>query len=225
MDSLRLELTTSTSALSSGPIGSSAGGPIVDSKTRAATDLSLGRFEGTFVRERLVDAIADRLGLDRVTVRRRNARSSTIPATTPLLLDKALAEIGWEALPDELRRRRAAGELVGAASPFFVEEGGLGPVYGTRITIDATGTVELITGRSWSARISRRRWRRFARRRWVSTTAGCGLSRDRPIVSNTASGRTPRALRHDRQCHAYRRAEGLGLGARDRGRYSGASGD
>jgi len=78
------------------------------------------------VRERLVDAIADRLGLDRVTVRRRNARSSTIPATTPLLLDKALAEIGWEALPDELRRRRAAGELVGAASPFLSRRVGLG---------------------------------------------------------------------------------------------------
>ena len=41
-------------------------------KTPAATYRAPGRFEGTFVRERLLDAIADRLGLDRVTVRRRN---------------------------------------------------------------------------------------------------------------------------------------------------------
>jgi hypothetical protein len=31
----------------------------------------------------------------------------------PRLLDKALAKIGWDSLQTELRRRRAAGELVG----------------------------------------------------------------------------------------------------------------
>src|SRR5438309_11465385 len=41
-------------------------------KTPAATYRAPGRFEGTFVRERLLDVLADRLGLDRVTVRRRN---------------------------------------------------------------------------------------------------------------------------------------------------------
>src|SRR5207244_8281014 len=41
-------------------------------KTPAATYRAPGRYEGSFVRERLIDAVADRLGLDRVTVRRRN---------------------------------------------------------------------------------------------------------------------------------------------------------
>src|SRR6202011_694672 len=41
-------------------------------KTPAATYRAPGRFEGSFVRERLMDSVADRLGLDRVTVRRRN---------------------------------------------------------------------------------------------------------------------------------------------------------
>ena len=41
-------------------------------KTPAATYRAPGRYEGTFVRERLMDAVADRLGLDRLTVRRRN---------------------------------------------------------------------------------------------------------------------------------------------------------
>ena len=41
-------------------------------KTPAGTYRAPGRFEGTFVRERLVDAVAARLGLDRVDVRRTN---------------------------------------------------------------------------------------------------------------------------------------------------------
>jgi carbon-monoxide dehydrogenase large subunit/6-hydroxypseudooxynicotine dehydrogenase subunit gamma len=66
----------------------------------------------------------------------------------PLLLDKALAQIGWDALQLELQRRREAGELVGAGIAVFVEKGGLGPMDGTRITVDTTGAVELVTGGS-----------------------------------------------------------------------------
>jgi CO/xanthine dehydrogenase Mo-binding subunit len=134
-------------------------------KTPAATYRSPGRFEGSFVRERLVDAIADRLGLDRLTVRRRNLiAAAEMPFSRPLhalgtdvvydsgdyalLLDKALAHIGWESLQAELRRRRAAGELVGCGIAMFVEKGGLGPLDGTRVTVDTTGAVELVTGGS-----------------------------------------------------------------------------
>src|SRR6266852_7896933 len=66
----------------------------------------------------------------------------------PLLLDKALARIGWEGLQAELRQRRSAGELVGAGIGLFVEKGGLGPLDGARVSIDATGAVELVTGGS-----------------------------------------------------------------------------
>ncbi|MGE3783884.1 MAG: xanthine dehydrogenase family protein molybdopterin-binding subunit, partial [Alphaproteobacteria bacterium] len=134
-------------------------------KTPAATYRAPGRFEGSFVRERLVDAIADRLGLDRIAVRRRNLiPAAEMPFTRPLralgtevrydsgdyarLLDKALARIGWDALQHELRRRRDAGELVGAGLAIFVEKGGLGPLDGARVTVDATGAVELVTGGS-----------------------------------------------------------------------------
>ena len=64
------------------------------------------------------------------------------------MLDKALAQIGWDTLQAELRHRRAAGELVGSGIAIFVEKGGLGPLDGTRITVDATGAVELVTGGS-----------------------------------------------------------------------------
>ena len=134
-------------------------------KTPAATYRAPGRFEGTFVRERLVDAVADRLGLDRVMVRRRNLITvSEMPFSRPLkalgteivydsgdyplLLDKALARIGWDSLQGELRRRRAAGELVGSGIAVFVEKGGLGPLDGARVAVDATGAVELVTGGS-----------------------------------------------------------------------------
>jgi aerobic carbon-monoxide dehydrogenase large subunit len=134
-------------------------------KTPAATYRSPGRFEGTFVRERLMDAIADRLGLDRLTVRRRNLIAAVeMPFSRPLhalgteivydsgdypaLLDKALAKIGWDDLQVDLRRRRAAGELVGCGIAIFIEKGGLGPLDGTRVGVDTTGAVELVTGGS-----------------------------------------------------------------------------
>jgi carbon-monoxide dehydrogenase large subunit len=134
-------------------------------KTPAATYRAPGRYEGSFVRERLIDAVADRLGLDRVTVRRRNLiGAAEMPFARPLsalgteviydsgdyklLLDKALARIGWDSLQAELKRRRAAGELVGAGVGIFVDKGGLGPLDGTRISIDTSGAVELVTGGS-----------------------------------------------------------------------------
>ncbi|MGH7061869.1 MAG: xanthine dehydrogenase family protein molybdopterin-binding subunit, partial [Stellaceae bacterium] len=134
-------------------------------KTPAATYRAPGRFEGSFVRERLIDAVADRLGLDRVTVRRRNLiAAAEMPFHRPLtalgdrivydsgdyssLLDKALAKIDWVALQAGLHVRRTAGELVGAGIAVFVEKGGLGPMDGVRVQIDPTGAVELVTGGS-----------------------------------------------------------------------------
>src|SRR5690348_4802602 len=145
------------------PAYRAAGHSRLTNKTPAATYRSPGRYEGTFVRERLMDAVADRLGLDRLTVRRRNLiAAAEMPFSRPLtalgtevvydsgdyalLLDKALAHLGWERLQTELQQRRKAGELVGAGIAAFVEKGGLGPRDGTRITIDASGAVELVTG-------------------------------------------------------------------------------
>ncbi|WP_203075276.1 xanthine dehydrogenase family protein molybdopterin-binding subunit [Falsiroseomonas ponticola] len=132
-------------------------------KTPAATYRAPGRYEGTFVRERLMDTIAARLGIDRVEVRRRNfVPASAMPYARPLdalgtdvvldsgdyaaLLDKALARFGWEARTADVARRREAGECVGLGLGFFVEKSGLGPSDGVRISVDPTGVVELVTG-------------------------------------------------------------------------------
>ena len=132
-------------------------------KTPAATYRAPGRFEGTFVRERLLDAIADRLGLDAIEVRRRNLIPKTaFPYRRELdaigdevvldsgdysgLLDKALARIGWDALRKDLERRRATGETVGAGVAMFVEKSGLGPRDGAHVNVDEAGGVEVVTG-------------------------------------------------------------------------------
>jgi carbon-monoxide dehydrogenase large subunit/6-hydroxypseudooxynicotine dehydrogenase subunit gamma len=132
-------------------------------KTPAATYRAPGRYETTFVRERLVDAIADKLGIDPHEVRRRNAISKDeMPYHRPLealgeeiehdsgdyvgLLDKLLVHLEWDELKAELARRRGAGEAVGAGFAMFVEKSGLGPADGVRIEVDTSGTIELITG-------------------------------------------------------------------------------
>jgi carbon-monoxide dehydrogenase large subunit/6-hydroxypseudooxynicotine dehydrogenase subunit gamma len=132
-------------------------------KTPAATYRAPGRYETTFVRERLIDAVATRLGIDANEVRRRNAiAANEMPYHRPLealgeeiehdsgdyvgLLDKLLAALDWDKRKAELARRRAAGETVGAGFAMFVEKSGLGPADGVGIEVDSSGAVELITG-------------------------------------------------------------------------------
>ncbi|HKF08929.1 MAG TPA: xanthine dehydrogenase family protein molybdopterin-binding subunit [Xanthobacteraceae bacterium] len=132
-------------------------------KTPAATYRAPGRYETTFVRERLIDAIATRLGIDPNEVRRRNAiATDEMPYHRPLealgeeieydsgdyvgLLDKLLDTLEWDKRKVELARRRAAGEAVGAGFAMFVEKSGLGPADGVRLEVDRSGAVELVTG-------------------------------------------------------------------------------
>ena len=133
-------------------------------KTPCATYRAPGRFESTFVRGRLMDAVAAKLGIDPIEVRRRNLIAASempymIKYNEPgieemeidsgdyaALLDKALEAFGWDKLQDDLKRRRAAGELVGAGVAFFLEESGSGPTDNAKILVDPHGAVELITG-------------------------------------------------------------------------------
>lgn len=132
-------------------------------KTPAATYRAPGRFEGSFVRERLLDAIAARTGIDRIELRRRNLiAASEMPYARPLdalgtdvvldsgqyekLLDAALLRFGWAERRAAIEARRAAGDAVGLGLAVFVEKSGLGPSDGVRLSVDATGGVELVTG-------------------------------------------------------------------------------
>jgi aerobic carbon-monoxide dehydrogenase large subunit len=132
-------------------------------KTPCGTYRAPGRYESSFVRERLMDALAAKLKIDPVEIRRRNliaanempyARNFDTLGTELTydsgdycgLLDKALDAVGWQQLQDDLRRRRDAGEAVGAGLAVFVEKSGLGPYDGVRVAIDESGFVEIVSG-------------------------------------------------------------------------------
>ena len=145
------------------PAYRSVGHVRLTNKTPCGTYRAPGRFEGSFVRERLVDAIAARLGLDPIEVRRRNFIPKTaMPLRRDLgtlgteivydtgdytgMLDKFLDRIGWVRLRADISRRRKAGEAVGLGLGFFVEKSGLGPFDDVRITLGGDGAIEVVTG-------------------------------------------------------------------------------
>jgi carbon-monoxide dehydrogenase large subunit len=132
-------------------------------KTPAATYRAPGRFEGSFVRERLIDAVASRLNLDPLEVRKRNFIDKTeMPYDRGLsaletdvvldsgdyagLLEKAQAFCAWDNLQSEVTARRAQGESVGIGLGMFVEKSGLGPAEMVELSIETDGTVVVVTG-------------------------------------------------------------------------------
>jgi CO/xanthine dehydrogenase Mo-binding subunit len=132
-------------------------------KTPCGTYRAPGRYESTFVRERLMDAIAARIGVDTVEIRKRNLiGKSAMPYSLgldtlgtkitydsgdyPRLLDKALKAADWPGLQKQLLARRRNGEKVGAGVAMFVEKSGLGPYDTVRVEITPDGSVEVITG-------------------------------------------------------------------------------
>ena len=132
-------------------------------KTPCGTYRAPGRYESSFVRERLLDAIAAKIGVDKIEIRRRNLiGKSAMPYALGLdtlgtrivynsgdyagLLDKALAAADWQHLQRQLGERRAAGELVGAGVAMFVEKSGLGPFDTVRVEVKTDGAVEVVTG-------------------------------------------------------------------------------
>ena len=98
-------------------------------KTPAATYRAPGRFEGSFVRERVMDALAAKLGIDRIALRRANLiPAAEMPYTItfnekgaeelPLdsgdfvgLFDKALAHFRWREVEAAAAARRARGRM------------------------------------------------------------------------------------------------------------------
>ena len=132
-------------------------------KTPAATYRSPGRYESNFVRERVLDMIADKLAIDRIELRRRNLiTSDDMPYSRPLainghpvvmdsgdyagLLSASLDAFGWHTVAAQLQERRAAGELVGAGIALFLEKSGQGPSDNAIVSVDPRGYVEVVTG-------------------------------------------------------------------------------
>ena len=132
---------------------------VVTNKTPTGTYRAPGRFESSFVRERLIDLFAAEIGMDPVEVRRRNLiPPSRIPYARPLsstgepmlfsdgdfprVLDRLVASFDRAAL----ERRREAGEPVGVGVAMFMEKSGLGPWETGSVEVDPDGLVRVRSG-------------------------------------------------------------------------------
>lgn len=132
---------------------------VVTNKTPTGTYRAPGRFESSFVRERLIDLYAAEIGMDPVEVRRRNLiKPDRIPYSRPLsstgepmlftdgdfpaILDRLVGSFDWQAL----ERRREEGERVGAGVAMFMEKSGLGPWETGTVEVDPDGLVRVRSG-------------------------------------------------------------------------------
>lgn len=136
---------------------------VVSNKTPAGTYRAPGRYECNFVRERLLDMVAHRLGLDPIELRRRNLiGEDSFPYEVgthydghpviydsgryELLLDKCLEAFDvetmrrWRHEPTEPHLRRGLG--VG----YFVEKAGPAEKEYARVELDAEGKVIVYSG-------------------------------------------------------------------------------
>ena len=135
---------------------------------KMATDAyrGAGRPEATYTVERLLDIVADELGLDRVKVRLKNfPKPGEFPFNTPtgltydsgnyqLALRKAQQLAGWDGLLQQREQARQAGKLFGIGLSTYVEICALGPSkmmaaggweWGC-VRIEMSGKVTVITG-------------------------------------------------------------------------------
>lgn len=132
---------------------------LVTNKTPTGTYRAPGRFESSFVRERLIDLFAAEIGVDPVEIRRINLiRPDQIPYERPLsstghpvvfgegdfpaMLDQVVASLDRESLA----ARRSDGEAVGVGVAMFLEKSGLGPWESGSVEVDPDGVVSVRSG-------------------------------------------------------------------------------
>ena len=132
-------------------------------KTPCGTYRGPGRYEATFARERLLDAAADELGLDRVALRRRNLLApDDLPHHRDLpvlghpveidagdfagMLDAAIERSGYEDWVREAEALRAEGRAVGTGIAYFLEKSGGGGFERARVSVDEHGRVRVAAG-------------------------------------------------------------------------------
>ncbi|HLI27427.1 MAG TPA: xanthine dehydrogenase family protein molybdopterin-binding subunit [Chloroflexota bacterium] len=138
---------------------------VLTNKTPTGTYRGPGRYEGTFVREVLLDELARRLALDPAELRRRNLITpAEMPYDVgtgglavhtvydsgdyPALLDTALQAIDYAGFRARQAAERVAGRWRGVGIGMFVEKSGLGPWEYARVELTPEGRVRLRTGGS-----------------------------------------------------------------------------
>ena len=123
-----------------------------------------GRPQGVYAMERTMDAIADRLGLDRAEVRERNfIQPDEMPydhglifqdgrpliydsGDFPASLEKLKKLVDWDATLEMAATARAEGRRVGVGLACYVEGTGVGPYEGAHVVVETSGKVKVATG-------------------------------------------------------------------------------
>jgi CO/xanthine dehydrogenase Mo-binding subunit len=136
---------------------------VLTNKTPTGTYRGPGRYECTFVRERLLDIAAGRLNIDPLELRRRNfigpdempydVGGTSLNQRTVYdcgdyrsALDQALDAVGYASARVEQATARREGRAVGIGVGCLVEKAGLGPWEYARVEVDATGHVVVYSG-------------------------------------------------------------------------------
>lgn len=124
-----------------------------------------GRPQAVFAMERMMDAIATHLGLDRTLVRERNfIQPEEFPyahgelnfqdgrplvydsGNYPALMQKAKDLVGWSEFEKIRDEARAEGRTVGIGIACYVEGTGVGPYEGGHVTVETSGKIKVSTG-------------------------------------------------------------------------------
>jgi CO/xanthine dehydrogenase Mo-binding subunit len=136
---------------------------VLVNKTPAGTYRGPGRFGASFVRERAIDVIARRLGLDPAEVRLRNFiptelmpyATGTSAFDTPTVYDsgnyakqlkQAMEKFEYLKLKSWCHEQRQAGRAVGIGIGCFVEKTGGGPWEYARVEVDSSGEIVIYSG-------------------------------------------------------------------------------
>src|SRR2546428_685353 len=136
---------------------------LLTNKTPTGTYRAPGRFEANFVRERMIDLLARRLGEDPAEIRRRNFippeempfSVGTAALGVPTVydtgdyasaLDAAVQAAHYTRFRAEQLEMRKGGRLVGIGVASIVEKSGLGPWETARVEIDRAGRRVVYSG-------------------------------------------------------------------------------
>ena len=138
---------------------------IFTNKTLTTPVRGAGRPQGIFVVERLLDLAAKELGIDPIEIRKRNfIPPESFPYDHQIIdqafatlifdsgnyrpaLEKAADMIDFEQFVKvDQPRLRAEGRHVGIGIVSFVETTGVGPYEGARVTVEASGKINVATG-------------------------------------------------------------------------------
>lgn len=136
---------------------------VLTDRTPCGTYRGPGRYEATFARERLLDLAAAELQIDPLDLRRRNllepeelplrralsaiGTEMTIDPGDPAgLLERTIAESGFEGWRAESARLRARGRSVGTGAAVFMEKSGLGPREHAGVDLLPSGEIRVTAG-------------------------------------------------------------------------------